>query len=295
MNIKFFVDSTADITEDFAKEHDIGVFGMPIIFENDGTYLDWVELKSSEFYAKLKAAKQIPTTSQIPMSTMDAEFRKALETRDAVMYFTISSKGSGTYQAANLVKQNILEDLPDAKIEIVDSQAYSLYIVAMLIEAMKLAEEGKSLTEIVAGAKKRREYTDTVVVVDTLKYLEKGGRINKASLIMGTLLDLKPVLSVRAGLMESIDKFRGSKTVIPKMVAKAKKMGINEADPQFYIVHADAEDRAKALWEAVKAEFGADSKLVMCSEIGATVGTHIGPGTLALFFQTTSSQQLYED
>lgn len=294
MKIKFFVDSTADITEDFARAHNIGVFGMPIIFE-DGTYLDWVELKSSDFYAKLEAAKDIPTTSQIPMATMDIEFRKALESYDAVMYFTISSKGSGTFQAANLVKQNILEELPDAKIEIVDSQAYSLYIVAMLMEAMRLAEEGKPLDEIVAGAKRRREYTDTVVVVDTLKYLEKGGRINKASLIMGTLLDLKPVLSVRAGLMESIDKFRGSKTVITKMIAKAKKMGIDESDPNFFIVHANAADKADALWEAVKAEFGEDSKLMMRSEIGATVGTHIGPGTMALFFKTKTPQQLYED
>lgn len=294
MNIKFFVDSTSDITEEFAKENDIGVFGLPVIFE-DGTYLDWIQLKSNDFYQKLAASKNIPTTSQIPMATMDAEFREALKDHDAIIYFTISSRGSGTYQAANLVKKDILKEIPDAKIEIVDSLAYSLYIVAMLREAMELARQGKTIEEVIAGAKRRREFTDTVVVVDTLKYLEKGGRINKASLVVGTLLDLKPVLSVRGGVMESIDKFRGSKTVIPKMIAKAKKMGIDESDPNFYIVHGNVPERAAALWDAVKAEFGENCTLNMLSEIGATVGTHIGPGTLALFFKTKTPQQLYED
>lgn len=293
-NIKFFVDSASDIPEEFAKEHDIGVLCLPITFE-DGTYLDWAELKKPEFYKKLAASKALPTTSQVPITTIEEEFKKALETHDAVVYFCLSSKGSGTYQAANLVKENILAEKPDAKIEIVDSLAYSLYIPIMLLEAIKLNKQGKSLPKIIAGAKKQREYTDTVVVVDTLKYLEKGGRINKASLVVGTLLNIKPVLSVRGGVMETIDKFRGSKTVIPKMIQKAKNMGIDEADPHFCIVHSNAPDRAAELWEAVKAEFGEDSELVMQSELGATVGTHIGPGTLALFFKTKTPQNLYQD
>ncbi len=294
LNIKYFVDSAADITRDFAAENNIGVLGMPILFE-DGAYLDWTELSGNAFYEKLAASKTIPTTAQVPVPTIDTAFRDALQSHDAIVYFALSSKGSGTYQAANLVKNDILTEFPGAKIEIVDSLAYSLYIVAMLMEAMELNRQGKSLEEIVAGAKKRREYSDTVVVVDTLKYLEKGGRINKASLIMGTLLDLKPVLSVRGGVMESIDKFRGSKTVIPKIIQKMKDLNIDESYKQFFIVHSNASERAQALWDAIRAEFGADSTLVMQSEIGATVGTHIGPGTLAVFFKTKTSQQLYDD
>lgn len=295
MNIKYMVDSTSDIPHDFAQEHDISVLGMPIIFEDGTSALDWVEMSTDEFYEKLSKSHQIPTTSQPTIPVIEAMMREGLVGHDALIYVTISSKGSGTYQAANLAKQNILEDMPDAKIEVVDSMGYSLYIVAMVQEAMRLQKEGKTLPEIVAGIKAFRCKTDVLVVVDTLKYLEKGGRINKASLIAGTLLDLKPVLAVRGGVMESIDKFRGSKTIISKMVKKIKASDIDLDDPNFCIVNSQVPDRAEQLWAAVKAEFGEERALVMESQIGATVGTHIGPGTLAIFYKLKHPVQVYED
>ncbi len=295
LNIKFMVDSTSDITKEFAKENDIFVLGLPVLFEDGTTALDWVEMEPEQFYEKLAKSSTIPSTSQVPPQTMEDTMRKELEGHDALIYFTISSKGSGTYNSACLAKQNILADMPDAKIEIVDSMAYSLYIVIMLKEAMRLQKEGKSLEEIVDGAKKIRSMTDVLVVVDTLKYLEKGGRINKASLVAGTLLDLKPVLSVRGGVMESIDKFRGSKTIISKMIKKIKTSDINTDDPNFYIVHSRAFEKADELWSAVKAEFGEHHELIMQSEIGASVGTHIGPGTLAIFYRLNNPVQIYED
>ena len=295
LNIKYMVDSTSDIPHDFAQEHDIAVLGMPILFEDGSSALDWVEMSTDEFYKKLEASSHIPTTSQPPIPTIEAIMREGLEGHDALIYVTISSKGSGTYQAANLAKKNILEDRPDAQIEIIDSMGYSLFIVAMVREAMRLQQEGKTLAEIASGVKEFRCKTDVLVVVDTLKYLEKGGRINKASLIAGTLLDLKPVLSVRGGVMESIDKFRGSKTIISKMVKKIKASDIDLDDPYFCIVNSQVPDKAKQLWDAVKAEFGEEHKLVMESQIGATVGTHIGPGTLAIFYKLKNPVQVYED
>ncbi len=295
LNIKYMVDSTSDIPRDFAKEHDVSVLGMPILFEDGTSALDWVEMDADEFYDKLSKSHQIPTTSQPSIPVIEEMMRAGLEGHDALIYVTISSKGSGTYQAAHLAKKNILEDIPDAKIEIVDSMAYSLYIVAMVQEGIRLQEAGKSLEEIVAGMKEFRCKTDVLVVVDTLKYLEKGGRINKASLIAGTLLDLKPVLSVRGGVMESIDKFRGSKTIISKMVKKLKTTDIDLDDPYFCMVNSQVPDRAAQLWEAVKAEFGQEQKLVFESQIGATVGTHIGPGTLAIFYKLKHPVQIYEN
>ncbi len=295
LNIKFIVDSASDISRDYAKKHDIDVIGMPLIWENGETVLDWVEIGSEEFYEKLSKSKQIPTTSQVPISTMEDHLRAALKDHDAVIYFTLSSNGSGTFNSARLAKENILEDMPDAKIEIVDSMAYSLFIVLMLDKAISLNKEGKSLEEIVKGAKDCRSHTDVLVVVDSLKYLEKGGRINKASLVAGTLLDLKPVLSVRSGVMEAIDKFRGSKTIISKTIKKIKASDIDLDDPCFAIVHSQVPDKADELWNAIKAEFGEDKELFMKSEIGAVVGTHIGPGTLAIFYKLKNPMQIYED
>lgn len=295
LNIKYMVDSTADMPRDYAKEHDIKVLGLPVIFEDGTIKLDWVEMETDEFYERLKKSSQIPTTSQVPPDTVEQEMREALEGHDALIFFTISSKGSGTYNSACIAKQNILDDMPDAKIEIIDSMSYSLFITMMLDEAISLQKEGKSLEEIAQGAKDFRSKYDVLVIVDSLKYLEKGGRINKASLVAGTLLDLKPVLSVRGGVMESIDKFRGSKTIISKMIKKLKTTDIDLDDPRFCIVHSQADEKANELWNAVLAEFGDHHKLVMKSQIGAAVGTHIGPGTLALFYKLNNPVQIYED
>lgn len=294
LKIKYYVDSCSDIDEQYAAENDIGMFAIPVTFEDGSTYLDWVELKSRDFYRKLAQSRDIPKTSQPSVEQFAQAMRDSLSDYDAFIYISLSSRGSGAYQTALLAKSMVLEEHPEAQIEIIDSMGFSLFIVAMLMEAIQLQKEGKSLSEIVAGAKRRRCYTDVLVVVDTLKYLEKGGRINKASLIAGTLLNLKPVLSVRGGLIEAIDKFKGSKTVIPKMVKKLADMDIDAADPHFFIVNADVEDRAQQLWEAVSQAYPGHD-LIMSRPIGATVGTHIGPGTLAVFFKTNTPQQLYDD
>ena len=140
-----------------------------------------------------------------------------------------------------------------------------------------------------------RRHTNVYVLVDTLKYLEKGGRINKASLIAGSLLNIKPVLSVIDGIMESVDKFRGSKTVMSKLVQKCIDDDLDTEDPNWCIVHANAPDRADQLWACVNEMCGGNQQLRFISQIGATVGTHIGPGTLALFYKTKSPRKVYEE
>ncbi len=295
MKIKFIVDSASDIPKDYASKHDISVIGLPIYFA-DGTQIRaWHDITPEAFYDRLVKESEIPTTSQAPLPEVKDLLLDGAKNYDATVYFTLSSKASGTYQTAHMLKNEILEEYPDAKIEIVDSMSYSLYIVLMLNEAIRLNNEGKSLEEIIEGAKNVRRHTNVYVLVDTLKYLEKGGRINKASLIAGSLLNIKPVLSVINGIMESVDKFRGSKTVIPKLVQKVISDDLDTENPHFCIVHSNASDRAAQLWDAVKEQCGEDSVLEFESQIGASVGTHIGPGTLALFYRTKSPRKVYEE
>ncbi len=294
LNIKYITDSASDIPKDLAEKYDVAVLATPITFEDGTTKRDWYDMTPAEFYDLLEKSTEIPTTSQPPVFEIEETFRKYLDSHDAIIYVSLSSFSSGTYNAANMAKNNILEDRPDAKIEIIDSRAFSLFEVFMLEEAIKLQNEGKSLEEIVEGVKMRRRMTDVCVVVDTLKYLEKGGRINKASLVVGTLLDLKPVLSVRGGTMESIDKFRGSKSVYSKMVKKVKTMDVDLSDPRFSIVESNVPERAEALKEALKEGFE-NYQFNYHSSIGGTVGTHIGPGTLAVFFKTNTPQKVYDE
>ena len=294
LNIKFITDSTSDIPKEYAEENNIGVVGVRINFPEGNSVADWYEITHDEFYDYLERTNNIPSTSQPPIAEIADMFEKALQDHEAIIFVATSSNSSGSFNSARLAKEMVLEKNPNAKIEIVDSQAFSLFETIMLEEGLKLQKEGKSIEEIVEGMKMRRRLTDVCVVVDTLKYLEKGGRINKASLIAGTLLDLKPVLSVRGGTMESIDKFRGSKTVIQKMVKKVKTMDIDLSDPQFSFVHSHVEPKALEMIAAFEEGFE-NSKARFFNELGATVATHIGPGTLAVFFKLNTPQKIYEE
>ncbi len=291
MKIKYIVDATSDISEEYAKKNDVHVLKFPITFSN-GVSRD--DLSVEEFYKLLEETNEVPKTSQPPITELEETFRSYINDYDAILYITLSSLSSGTFNSANMAKNNILEEFPDAKIEIVDSRAFSLFIIYMLDEAIRLNNEGKSLEEIIEGIKDCRRHLDVCVVVDTLKYLEKNGRINKASLIAGTLLDLKPVLSVRGGLMECIDKFRGSKTVFSKMVKKVKTMDIDLENPCFSLVDSNARDRSNQLFEILKENFG-DISLRYQSSLSPTITTHIGPGTVAVFFRTVNPQKVYDE
>lgn len=294
LKIKYLTDSTSDIPKELAKKYDIDVLGIRIAFPDGTTLSDWHDITPEEFYEKLLSNSEIPTTSQPPVYEIEELYRKYLPDYDAIVFVTISSLASGTYNAACMAKNNVLETNPDAKIEVIDSRAFSLFEVIMIEEAIKLQNEGKSLEEIVAGAKQRRRLTDVCAVVDTLKYLEKGGRINKASLIAGTLLDLKPVISVRGGIIESIDKFRGSKTLLSKMIKKINAMDVDLSDPCFSIVHSAVPEKAEQL-KAVLEESFENYSFENLSQIGATVGTHVGPGTLAAFFKINTPQKIYDE
>lgn len=291
LKIKYIVDSASDISDEFAAENDVHIVKFPITLANGVSRTDF---SIEEFYEILENTKEIPKTSQPPLPEFEEIFRKYLNDYDAILYITLSSLSSGTYNTANMAKNNILEEYPDAKIEILDSRAFSLFIAYMLKEAIRLNNEDKTLEEIVEGIKDFRRHIDVCVLVDTLKYLEKNGRINKASLIAGTLLDLKPVLSVRNGLMECIDKFRGNKTSLSKLVKKAKTMDMDLENPFFSIVDSNARDRSNQLLDILKENFG-DVKLDFQSSLSPTITTHIGPGTVALFFRTVHPQKVYDE
>ena len=281
--IKFMVDSTSDIPKEVAEKYNVSVVGLSMTFE-DGTYTDWYELSGKAFYDKLRASKAAVTTSQPPMSAIADEMKAILEQRyDEIIFYTISSKGSGTYNCANLAKESVLESYPQAKIHIVDTLTYSYFITMALLRGVQLYEEGKSGEKIVEESVQYLKSLDVVFLVDTLTYLERGGRINKATMILGNMLNIKPVLSVRNGIIDTVDKFRGSKNVIRKLIEKAKSFGYNPQNPDFAIVHSDAEEKANELLTAIREE-NPNAEPVLFGMLGGAVGAHTGPGVVALFF-----------
>ena len=145
LNIKFITDSTSDIPRDFAAKYDIGVVGVRINFPEGNSVADWYEITHDEFYDYLERTNNIPSTSQPPIVEIADMFEKALEDHDAIIFVATSSNSSGSFNSARLAKESVLEKNPEAKIEIVDSQAFSLFETIMLEEGLKLQKKGKSI------------------------------------------------------------------------------------------------------------------------------------------------------
>ena len=281
--IKIIADSGADIPNDLVQKYDIEIFSFLSIFGED-TYVSGVELDSKAFFKKLEETGIIPTTAQTPYTEMDEKIRKYADEYDSVIVFTLSSKASGQNNTLQMIKRDILEENPNVDIRIVDSMSFTIGIGMGVVYAAELAQSGASVDEIVEKATEYINSWDVYFLVDNLKYLEKGGRINKASAIIGGLLDIKPVLSIRNGLVEAVDKFRGKKNLAKKLINKIKENP--DFDPsanQFAVVHAN-EQMGEEMVSLLKQEFE-NCEIVMYNELGAIIGTHTGPDMVGVFFK----------
>ena len=187
-DIKIIVDSGSDIPQDIADKYNIGVISFLSIFGTE-QYVQRTEITNEQFFNKLEEYDGIPTTSQTPFGDMLDYFKQQCEEHESVIYFALSSVASGQYQTANLVKSEIEEENPNADFHIVDTQKFSLYIAQTAVHAAQMAKDGKSVDEIITECEKYIKTWRCYLLVDTLKYLEKGGRLSKAAAFVGTMLD----------------------------------------------------------------------------------------------------------
>ena len=279
-DVKIVVDTSSDIPADIAEKYDIGILSFLSIF-GEKSYVTGVDMTNAEFYEMLENSEKIPTTSQTPYGDMYDYLLEQAKAHESVIYFTISSKGSGQHHTATLVAEEIKEEYPQADIHIIDSEKFSLYISETAVHAAKLAQNGVSVTEIIEECKRYIKTWRCYLLVDTLKYLEKGGRINKTAAIVGTLLDIKPILTIENGLVESMDKLRGKKKLVDKLIEKIKEdPDFDAEDPRFLVVQSDKK-RGDEACEKLREEFGGDC-VRMYSEFGPIVGTHVGKGAFAI-------------
>ncbi len=279
-DIKIIVDSGSDIPQDIADKYNIGVISFLSIFGTE-QYVQRTEITNEQFFDKLEEYDGIPTTSQTPFGDMFDYFKQQCEEHESVIYFALSSAASGQYQTANLVKSEIEEENPNADFRIVDSQKFSLYIAQTAVHAAQMAKDGKSVDEIITECEKYIKTWRCYLLVDTLKYLEKGGRLSKAAAFVGTMLDIKPILTIEHGLVESLDKLRGKKKLLDKLIAKIQDDSDFDAEnPKFLIVQSD-EDKGQEVCEKLRDEYGEDC-IEMYGEFGPLIGTHVGRGAIAI-------------
>lgn len=287
-DIKLVVDTSADMPEELLKKHDIGIVRFLTVF-GETSYVSGTELTNKEFYEKLVNSQTLPTTSQTPYADMYDYLLEESRRHDTVIYFTISSKGSGQNHTAHMVVDEIKEkDNPDADIRIVDSMSYSVYIASAAVHAAELAEGGADADTVIKAFYDYMKQWEVYLIVDDLKYLQKGGRITKTTAIVGALLDIKPVLTIRNGLIEPLDKLRGKKKIIKKLIALIKdNPKFDETKKEFIVIDNDSTAGEEVI-NSLKEEFG-DITLTMYSEFGPIVGTHTGPGCFAVLFKMKES------
>lgn len=278
-NVRIVTDSTADIPNDVLERLGIERVSLKVIF-GEQAYLDSVEINSSQFYEKLIGSSILPTTSQpSPLEFMEMyENILQQEPDSSIISIHLSAALSGTYQSA-MLGNSMLEGEGD--VTVVDSKSASYGFGMMVIKAAEMAAAGKSKEEILTEIERLRLDKRIYFLVDTLEYLQKGGRIGKAAALFGSILNVKPILTVdEEGMVSAIDKVRGQKKAIQRIVDLLKRE--YGGDPiNMMIGWGHKKELAMELAELAKSELNVRS--VDETEIGPVIGTHVGPGTAALF------------
>ena len=273
-DIKIITDAGADLTLEQQKEYDIAVLPLRI-FADGKEYLAGVDTFSDEFYALLENLKEFPKTSQPTTGEIYDLLKEYVDQGKEVLFITLSSKASGLNNNANLAKNMLLEENPDAVIDIYDSYGYSFSYGMAVIEAAKLAKAGKSMEEIKKAVAELMDSYTVYFIPSTLEYLEKGGRINKASLVFGNMLDIVPVLSLVDGTVSAVGKVRGRKKIAKKMFDYAIERHPNQDDTTFYIPNGKLDAEVAELTERLKERF--PNCTVVEYKVGPLIASHIGP------------------
>lgn len=272
-------DSTAYIPDELLKQYNITVAPLILIW-GDETFQDGVDIQPNEFYRRLSTAKVMPTTSQVSPAILKTIFEKLLEDGYDVLGVFISSKLSGTISSAVQAK----EMLPKAadKITIVDSLTTSMAMGFIALSAARAAKEGATLGECQKLAEKARDHTGVLFVVDTLEFLHRGGRIGGAQRFLGTALNLKPILEVRDGVIESLDKVRTKSKAYERVIELLAEQIAGRTPVRLATLHANAEAEARSLLDAAVARVHPIETVF--ASVSPVIGNHVGPGTVGLAF-----------
>ena len=273
-DIKIITDAGADLTLEQRKEYDIEV--LPLRIYADGKeYLAGVDVFSDEFYRILDTLSDFPKTSQPTTAEIYDLFKKYTDKGTQILMITLSSKASGLNNNANLAKNMILEENPDAVIEIVDSHRYSFTYGMAVIEASKLASQGLEIKEIIPKISTLMENFTAYFIPSTLEYLEKGGRINKASLVFGNMLDIVPVLSLVDGMVSAVGKVRGRKKIAKKIFDFALSHHPETKGKTFIIPNGNLDAEAQEINALIKEKFPESE--IFEYKVGPLIASHIGP------------------
>ena len=276
-----FTDSSADLTKEMSEELGLRTIQLDVIVEGEEPAPnDQVDIK--EIYAKLRAKKGA-STSAVSIDKFLGAFEAAIAEDKDVLYLGFSSGLSGTFNAGSVAVRELSEKYPDRKLFAVDTLCASMGQGLLVYLAAKKKQAGEDIESI-------KQYVESIIpnlchwfTVDDLFFLKRGGRVSAATAVVGTMLSIKPVMHVdNAGKLINVTKARGRKAAIDTMFDKMKATILPNVNETVFISHGDCIEDAEYLANRIKNELGiADVKI---NYVGAVIGSHSGPGTLALFF-----------
>ncbi len=277
--IKLIADSTCDLTKEELAAWQISTLPLTIHFGQD-SYRDGIDISKPEFYQRLGQAKELPTTSQIPPGEFEDLYRQLLTEGDELLVVTLASALSATYESAVAAAKAV-----DAKrIHVVDSMSGSFGHALLMKHVVLLRDQGKlSAGEIAAQLRQITPRLRLYAVVDTLKYLKMGGRLSGSAALIGGLLGIKPVVQVQEGKVTSIAKVRGEKNVVKTLYEL-----FNSADPDLSFGYSFGNSEAKPLMQEAQRHFEQHlgQPAAVTTDLGAVIGTHVGPGVIGVGFFT---------
>ncbi|MBR2671835.1 MAG: DegV family protein [Oscillospiraceae bacterium] len=278
MSIRIITDSASDISQELAAKWNIRVLPLRVRF-GDEEFLDGVTISTTEFYEKLVETDEIPKTSQIPPYEYEQAFEEAVSAGDKAICFCMSSGVSGSYQSACTAAL----DYP-GKVFVIDTQQFCISEYIIVERAVQLRDQGMSAEEIVGIIKEELKEAHVIAIFSTLEYLKLGGRLSAAAAFAGTLLSIKPVLTIEDGIVKILGKARGSKNCNNLLKESIQKIGIDFSRP-VCVGYTGFSNAMLMKYIDDSAEiYGENRDKLELAKVGATIGTYAGPDAIAVAF-----------
>ncbi|UWD48608.1 DegV family protein [Clostridioides difficile] len=274
-NLKIICDSLSDVPKDLLDKYDIDIVSLTVILE-EKEYKDRIDISGDEFYKKLREENAYPKTSQATYAQFKEVFEKYTSEGRAILYIAGSATATGTYQSAVMAKNDV-----EGEIYTYDSNLLCMGTGLLVIKAGELVSEGKSINEILPVLDELKEKAFVIFSVDTLEYLQKGGRISSTKAAIGSILNIKPILEIKGGLVSQLSQVRGKKNVISKMMDLIKSnCGDDLSDQVIYIGYSDDIKEKDQLSKIMEEELR--PKEIKFFQIGVCIGAHAGPGVTGI-------------
>ena len=276
-------DSNSDVRPEFIREHQIPVIPQYYAF-GDTVYGDELNMPPSEFYETMRKG-ELPKSMANNPAVIQAKFEEILKEEKDILHIAFSSALSGSYNNVRMVSEELLEKYPERKILIFDSLNASLGEGVSVYRAIELKQAGKSMEEIYDILTEERDHVNVLFTVDDLHHLQRGGRVSKTTAVVGSLVNIKPILTVTAkGELSADGTVRGRKKSLKTLVSRMEESLDREnygSDRMVAIVHGDCEKEAEDVAELVR-QLG--YKNIVINDVSPSIGTHAGPGVVGLIF-----------